>query len=278
MRPLTDMPLETAARISVVLTDIDDTLTIDGRLSADAYAALEGLHRAGLAVAPITGRPAGWCDMVARFWPVDGVVGENGALYFTYDRCARTLRRVYAASEAERSSNRHRLEAVREKILSEIPGAAVSTDQPYREADLAIDYCEDVPPLSPEAVVRIKAIFEENGATAKVSSIHVNGWFGEHDKLSMTRRFCAEVLALDIDAEREHVMFCGDSPNDAPMFRYFPNACGVANVRDFAGRMEAEPAFVAPSRGGSGFVQIAEAILSARAAMGLVTFPEKQAL
>ena len=111
-----------------------------------------------------------------------------------------------------------------------------------------------------------------------MSSIHVNGWFGEHDKLSMTRRFGAEVLALDIDAEQEQIMFCGDSPNDAPMFRHFPNACGVANVRDFAGRMEAEPAFVAPSRGGAGFVEIAAAILRARAAMGLVTFPEKHAL
>ena len=278
MRPLADMPSDTAARISVVLTDIDDTLTTDGRLPADAFAALERLHRAGLAVAPITGRPAGWCDMVARFWPVDGVVGENGALYFTYDRDARRLRRVYAASEAERASHRQRLEAVRDQVLSEIPGAAVSADQPYREADLAIDYREDVRPLPPEAVARIKEIFEENGATAKVSSIHVNGWFGEHDKLSMTRRFGAEVLALDIDAERERIMFCGDSPNDAPMFRHFPNACGVANVRDFAGRMEAEPAFVAPSRGGAGFVEIAAAILRARAAMGLVTFPEKHAL
>ncbi len=278
MRPLADMPSDTAAMISVVLTDIDDTLTTDGRLPADAYAALERLHRAGLAVAPITGRPAGWCDMVARFWPVDGVVGENGALYFTYDRDARKLRRVYAASEAERASNRRRLEAVREQVLAEVPGAAVSADQPYREADLAIDYCEDVRPLPADAVARIKAIFEENGATAKVSSIHVNGWFGDHDKLSMTRRFGAEVLSIDIDADRDRIVFCGDSPNDAPMFHHFPNACGVANVRDFAGRIEAEPAFVAPSRGAAGFVEIAAAILNAREANGLVTFPERGAL
>ncbi len=276
MRPLADMPIETAATISVVLTDIDDTLTTDGRLPAEAYAALERLHRAGLAVAPVTGRPAGWCDMVARFWPVDGVVGENGALYFTYDRNARKLRRVYAASEAERASNRRRLDAVREQVLSEVPGAAVAADQPYREADLAIDYCEDVRPLPQEAVARIKAIFEENGATAKVSSIHVNGWFGDHDKLSMTRRFGSEVLSIDIDADRDRIVFCGDSPNDAPMFRHFPNASGVANVLDFAGRIEAEPAFVAPSRGGAGFVEIAAAILDARDATGLDTLPEKR--
>jgi HAD superfamily hydrolase (TIGR01484 family) len=263
MRPLADMPPEVAAGIRVVLTDIDDTLTTDGRLPADAYAALERLKAAGFAVAPITGRPAGWCDMVARFWPVDGVVGENGALYFAYDHAARTLTRVFAADAATRADNRARLVAIRDRVLAEAPGAAVAADQLYREADLAIDFCEDVAPLPPAAVDRIKAIFEEMGAVAKVSSIHVNGWFGDYDKLSMPRRFAAEILGLDIDADSAAVVFCGDSPNDAPMFAHFPNACGVANVRDFAGRMEAEPAFVAPSRGGAGFVEIAETLLAA---------------
>ncbi len=276
MRALADMPPETAAMIAVVLADIDDTLTTDGRLPADAYGALESLHEEGLAVALVTGRPAGWCDMIARFWPIDGVVGENGALYFAYDGGARTMRRVYAVCETRRMSNRDHLESIRRQVLSEVPGAAVAADQPYREADLAIDYCEDVRRLPPEAVARIKEIFEENGAVAKVSSIHVNGWFGDHDKLSMTRRFGSEVLAVDMDADRDRIMFCGDSPNDAPMFRHFPNACGVANVRDFAGCLEAEPAFVAPSRGGAGFVELAAVILDARKAMAPIIFPEKR--
>ncbi len=274
MRPLTEMSSETAAAIRVVFTDIDDTLTTDGRLPAKAYAALERLHDAGLAVAPVTGRPAGWCDMVARLWPVDGVVGENGAFYFAYDRAMRRLRRVYAASEAERLSNRRRLNVVLERVLSEIPGAAAAADQPYREADLAIDFCEDVPRLSPQAVTRIQEIFSEHGATSRVSSIHVNGWFGDHDKLSMTRRFAAEVLDVDIDSERERITFCGDSPNDEPMFRHFPNACGVANVRRFAGCIEAQPAFVASSSGAAGFVEMACAILRARQAADPVTIAE----
>ncbi|MBX2853636.1 MAG: HAD family hydrolase, partial [Rhodobacteraceae bacterium] len=134
------------------------------------------------------------------------------------------------------------------------------------EADLAIDFCEDVAPLPPQAVDRIKAIFEEEGAVAKVSSIHVNGWYGAYDKLSMTRRFAREVLDVDIDAEREQILYCGDSPNDSPMFAHFPNACGVANVRDFTGRMPAEPAYIAASRGASGFVEITERVLHARQA------------
>lgn len=264
MRFLADFPIEAAARIRGVFCDIDDTITTDGRLTADAYRALERLHDAGVAVAPITGRPAGWCDMIARFWPVAGVVGENGAFYFSYDEASRKMVRVFAASDAERVENRRRLAAIEKRVLSEVPGSAVSADQPYREADLAIDFREDVPELPAGAAEHIKRIFEEEGAVAKISSIHVNGWFGQYDKLSMTRRFAAERLGVDLDLQKEAFVFVGDSPNDAPMFGFFPYSCGVANVRDFAGRLESEPAFVASRRGGAGFVEIAEMILSSR--------------
>ncbi len=264
MRPLADMPDRDAADIRLVLTDIDDTLTAEGRLPADAYRALEDLTAAGFVVAPITGRPAGWCDMIARFWPVAGVVGENGALYFAYDAAARTMRRVYAASASERAANRSRLEAIRTRVLAEVPGSAVSADQAYREADLAIDFCEDVPRLDMAAVGRIKAIFEEAGAVAKISSIHVNGWFGQYDKLSMTRRFAHEVAGLDIAQENDRVVFVGDSPNDAPLFGFFRHACGVAGVRAFAGHLDAEPAYVTQGGGGRGFVEVAERLLGAK--------------
>jgi HAD superfamily hydrolase (TIGR01484 family) len=264
LRPLRHMPDDVAASVVGVFADIDDTLTTEGRLPAAAYAALEDLAEAGLFVAPITGRPAGWCDMVARFWPVDGVVGENGAFYFAYDAGEKRMRRRFFASPAERLANRARLEAVGQRILAEVPGSAISADQLYREADLAIDFCEDVPPLEKAMVRRIKQIFEEEGAVAKISSIHVNGWFGDYDKLSMSRHFAADILGLDLDAEKHRIVFVGDSPNDAPMFGFFPEACGVANVLDFGGEMEAEPAFVATQRGGAGFVEVARRLLEAR--------------
>ena len=199
MRPLADMPDEVAAGVKIVFTDIDDTMTHEGRLPAAAYGALEDLHNAGIQIAPITGRPAGWCDMIARFWPVAGVVGENGALYFAYDRARKRMRRVYAADPQTRAENRRRLEEIERRVLDEVPGAAISTDQAYREADLAIDFCEDVPPLGRAEVARIKSIFESMGATAKVSSIHVNGWFGAYDKLTMARRFGAAPSPFNAD-------------------------------------------------------------------------------
>ena len=264
MRPISQMPRQTAAAIDLVLADIDDTLTTDGRLPAIAYSALETLKAAGLAVAAVTGRPAGWCDMIARFWPVDGVVGENGALYFAYEPASRTMRRVYSASAEERADNRAKLARIQARVIAEVPGTAVAADQAYREADLAIDFCEDVAPLGREAAERIKAIFEEEGAVARISSIHVNGWFGAYDKLTMTRRFAREVLDSDLDAVRDRVLYVGDSPNDASMFAQFPNACGVANVREFLGLIEAEPTWIAKARGGEGFAEIATIIVDAR--------------
>lgn len=264
MRPLAEFAIEARRRIRGVFTDIDDTLTTDGRLTAPAYAALERLQRAGLLVVPITGRPAGWCDHIARMWPVDAVVGENGAFWFRYDGAARKLLKRFLIPEAERARNRRRLQALGERILAAVPGAAIASDQLYRESDLAIDYCEDVPPLPREAVDRIVRLFEEAGATAKVSSIHVNGWFGHYDKLGMTRRLLQEAFAIELESERERFVFAGDSPNDAPMFAFFPHAVGVANLRDFADRLTAMPAYLTEGRAGAGFVELAEALLAAR--------------
>ena len=264
MKPLAEMPLDLRRDCIGLFTDIDDTITSDGRLTAAAYGALERLHDAGLVVVPITGRPAGWCDMVARFWPVDGVVGENGAFYFRYDHAAKRMTRRFAQDEAERSANRARLAAIRTAVLEEVPGAAVASDQLYRDTDLAIDFCEDVPPLPPASVDRIVRIFEEAGAVAKISSIHVNGWFGAHDKLTTSKLFANEVLNVDLEAERRRYIYAGDSPNDAPMFAWFPNAVGVANVRRFADKMRFLPAYVTPSEGGAGFVELADAVLKAR--------------
>jgi HAD superfamily hydrolase (TIGR01484 family) len=264
MKPLAEFPIAHRRQVLGVFADIDDTLTTDGRLTAQAYAAMERLRDRGLLMVPVTGRPAGWCDHMARMWPVDGIVGENGAFYYRYHHEGRRMERHYAKSAEERGADRVRLDAIAEHILAEIPGAAVSADQPYREADLAIDYCEDVSPLPAEDVERIVALFEEAGATAKVSSIHINGWFGAHDKLTMTRTLMERAFGVDLDPERTRYVFVGDSPNDAPLFGYFPNAVGVANVRDFAGTLEAEPAYVTEARAGAGFAELARAILEAR--------------
>jgi len=262
-QPLTTMPDVARRAIRFVLTDIDDTLTTDGKLTADAYAALARLHDAGRIVVPVTGRPAGWCDHIARMWPVAAVVGENGAFYMRFDETRRKLVQRFAASDAERTRLRARLAELGERILAAVPGAALASDQHYRETDLAIDYCEDVTPLSRDAVDRIIALMQQEGMTAKVSSIHVNGWFGHYDKLSMTRTLAQEAFGVDLDAERDRFVFVGDSPNDAPMFAYFPNAVGVANLRRFLDRIATPPAYITMHEAGRGFAEMADFLLDA---------------
>jgi hypothetical protein len=263
------MPEDTRRAIRGVLTDIDDTLSTHGRLSAEAYSAMERLRHAGQLVIPVTGRPAGWCDHIARMWPVDAVVGENGALYMHHDDDAGRLVRRFAADESTRQTNRARLTGIGEKIMAAVPGCALASDQLYRETDLAIDFREDVPPLRREDVDCIVALMEAEGMTAKVSSIHVNGWFGGYDKLTMTRTLLAEVFGIDIAAERERFVFAGDSPNDAPMFAFFPNAVGVANVREFADSIATLPAYVTHAAAGAGFAELAEFLIAGRQASGI---------
>ena len=255
MRPLSELD---ARGVRIVLVDIDETLTTGGRLTAAAYAALERLHGAGLRVVPVTGRPAGWCDHIARMWPVDAVVGENGAFYFSREG-GRLHKRFYDDPEI-RGQKRSRLDAFAKRVLAAVPGCALASDQAYRETDLAIDYCEDVPPLPLEAAEHIANLMREAGLTAKVSSIHVNGWFGDYDKLAMTRRMFAERFALDIEAANAEVVFAGDSPNDSPMFGFFRNSVGVANVRRFEPLLVA-PRYVTSAASGAGFAELAEHLL-----------------
>jgi hypothetical protein len=245
--------------VRALLFDIDDTLTTEGKLTAQAYSALERLKRAGKLLVPVTGRPAGWCDHIARMWPVDAVVGENGAFYFSYSG-GKLLKR-FQDDAATRARNRDRLDAIAKDLLARFPGCALATDQPYRETDLAIDYREDVPSLPLETAERIAAGMRQAGLQAKVSSIHVNGWFGGYDKLAMTRILFAEKFGIDLSADNGEIVFAGDSPNDAPMFGFFRNSVGVANVRRFESVLEHRPAYVTGAEAGAGFAELAAHLL-----------------
>jgi HAD superfamily hydrolase (TIGR01484 family) len=261
--PLTALDAVAASRVDGVLCDIDDTLTWDGELVPEAFLALHRARAAGLRVVPVTGRPGGWVDQIARTWPVDGVVGENGGLWFY--RGPQGMVRRFLQPEAERVANRARLTALASTILAAVPGAALASDQAYRDLDLAIDFCEDVPPLGDAAVDRIVALFQEAGASCKVSSIHVNGWYGAFDKLTGCERLLQERWGTTLDEARARWVFVGDSANDEPMFRAFELSVGVANVARFLPRMSSFPRFVTNERGGWGFAELIDRVLALRA-------------
>ncbi len=253
------------SKIEFVLTDIDDTLTSDGQLHSGAYNALWRLHDAGLKVIPITGRPAGWCEMIARFWPVSGVVGENGGFYFRYasnkGEKNKKMQRWFFADEKVITENKVKLSLIEKEVLAQVPGAAVSSDQFCRLMDLAIDFCEDVPRLDESQISKIVSIFTKHGAIAKVSSIHVNGWFGQYDKLSTTFQMLNNEFGVTAEEALKVCAFVGDSPNDEPMFSRFPLSVGVANIKEFADRLQHMPTYICPSHGGAGFTEFADRVL-----------------
>jgi HAD superfamily hydrolase (TIGR01484 family) len=257
MKSLSDF---NANQIRVVLTDIDGTLTQEGRLPAHSYDSLWKLADAGIKVIPVTGRPAGWCELIARLWPVDGVVGENGALYFRLN--GGRMERFFAREKSLRKTDREKLRAIRLEILKMVPGCAVASDQFSRLFDLAIDFSEDVTPLPVEKIQEIVAIFKKHGAIAKVSNIHVNGWFGEHDKVSTCRTYLSKEFGYSEKQMREHCIFVGDSPNDEPMFEFFPHSFAVANIKDFLKQLKHKPAYVAESEESLGFCEVVEHLLA----------------
>jgi len=248
-----------AEEIKGVFFDIDDTFSSGGKIIPKAYDSIWRLKEAGKIVVPVTGRPAGWCDHIARMWPVDAVVGENGAFYFMMKDGR--LAKKYAADKSERDKFKKGLLDIKEEVLKTVHGTAPASDQDYREFDLAIDFKEDVAPVSKEGVAKIVEIAKKHGAIAKISSIHVNIWFGDHTKLTTTKLYVKSELGLDLDAENRHFIFIGDSGNDEPMFEYFKNSVGVANVMDFKDLLVKGPVFITEGGSGDGFAELVDILV-----------------
>ncbi len=262
MQQLSELSPEKLQQIKVVLTDIDDTVTTEGRLTSQAYTAMERLRAAGLTLIPVTGRCAGWCDHIARMWPVDAVVGENGAFYLRYDHVSKKLHKHYSLPETLRLENANRIATLHETIVAALPGITATSDQPYRETDLAVDIAEDVAPRSSTDIQQIVDLAQAAGATAKVSSIHINCWFGDHSKLSATLAALHGSFGIGAaDRLQREVLFVGDSPNDSAMFAYFNHSVGVANILDTLEFLTEHPTYITKNKAGDGFVELVDHIL-----------------
>jgi HAD superfamily hydrolase (TIGR01484 family) len=262
--PLSAIPRGLCRELSFLFTDIDDTLTTGGMLPETSYGALWRLKRAGIRVVAVTGRPAGWCDHIARMWPVAGVVGENGAFCFLYDRQQRIMKRRYDPRLGG-PADRKALAEIAERVFREVPGTAFSADQAFRISDCAIDYCEDVPPLPPEKVQDICRILAEEGAQYKVSSIHVNFWKGDFDKLTGVALYLAEEGCSGREVSTARALFIGDSPNDEPLFAGFAHSIAVGNLRRFLPLLTRLPEYITVADAADGFCEAADLILSQRA-------------
>jgi HAD superfamily hydrolase (TIGR01484 family) len=271
MQELSTWPAAERRAITGVFTDIDDTLTTDGAITPDALQALGDLKAAGLHVIPITGRPVGWSEPFALRWPVDAIVAENGAVALLASEIGRQpmtgghqqLSKLYQQDAPTRLANYARMQQVARRVMQNVPGAVLSEDSPGRETDIAIDHSEFVH-LPPAQIAQAVQIMQSEGMNATVSSIHINGWFGAHNKLEGARWIVRELFGRDLDAEMGSWVYVGDSTNDQLMFEAFAHSVGVANIRRFEADLSHKPRYITDGERGAGFAEVAAALLVAR--------------
>ena len=260
MKPLSSWQITERQKIVGVFTDIDDTLTTEGAITPDALQALQHLKAAGLMVIPITGRPVGWSIPFASTWPVDAMVAENGAVALLHNPTTKQVSKIYQQDEATRTHNFEQMQRIAQRVLKEVPGTVMAQDSCGRETDIAFDHSE-FHKLSQDQIQQVLRLLKQEGMTATVSSIHINAWFGDHNKWHGAQWILKELTGRNLKQEIEQWVYVGDSTNDQVMFEHFTHSVGVANIKRFEKELKLLPKYIAQKERGDGFVEVAQALL-----------------
>ena len=260
MKPLSSWSQTARNKIAGVFTDIDDTLTTEGAITPDALEALHNLKTKGLMVIPITGRPVGWSMPFAATWPVDAMVAENGAVALLHNKPTNQVSKTYQQDLATRTHNFQKMQRIAQRVLKEIQGTFMAQDSPGRETDIAFDHSE-FHKLTTEQIQQVVQVLQQEGMTATVSSIHINAWFGDHNKWHGAQWILKELTGRDLNQELDQWVYVGDSTNDQVMFEHFTHSVGVANFRRFENELKHLPKYMASKERGAGFVELAIALL-----------------
>ena len=255
MKPLLTWPKTARTNIVGVFTDIDDTLTTQGAITPDALQALHDLKAAGHMVIPITGRPVGWSIPFASTWPVDALVAENGAVALLHNKHANQVNKIYQQDLATRTRNFQEMQRIAKRVLKEIPGTVMAQDSPGRETDIAFDHSE-FHKLSQDQIQQVLQLLKQEGMTATVSSIHINAWFGDHNKWHGAQWILKELTGRELNQEIDQWVYVGDSNNDQVMFEHFTHSMGVANIKRFENELKHLPKYISSQERGAGFAEL----------------------
>lgn len=269
MLALSAWPALARRSIAGVFTDIDDTLTTHGVITADARKALADLKAAGLCVVGITGRPIGWCAQLlmpaqGEALPLDALVAENGAVAWVKNtnppNSPHSHHKQYQQDTATRHHNYQRMHAVAQDIMHALPGVKLSQDSGGRETDIAFDHREYAQ-LPPDIIAQVVAMLQAADMHTSVSSIHIHGCYGAFDKWLGAQWIVQTQWGRSLVAELDQWVFVGDSGNDQAMFQHFTHSVGVANIRQCESQLTHLPRYIAPSERGAGFAEVADALL-----------------
>lgn len=254
---MTPKPLNTRpnTRPNVIFTDVDDTLTWQGRLPLDTFRALYQLKQANINVVPVTGGSAGWCDCIIRTWPIDYMVGENGSFYLCRSKQGRVSRH-FLLPDNKRLENTQRLQQVATEFKTQFPNIPKAPDQDFRLTDLAFDIAQEANITNSEAEQAVSWL-QAQGIAARKSSIHINAWLGSYDKAIGAKAWLTEQTHFTLD----DCLFIGDSANDEAMFKAFLDSVGVANIQPILPSLSTPPTYITNEKGGFGFAELAKYIL-----------------
>lgn len=260
MKNINEITNSEALKIKYILTDIDGTLTDENsQIAPETYAMLKRLHDAGYVVIPVTGRTAGWASVAITDWPVDAIIVESGSIVYYLENGSRK-EFVHPSVPKDRYASH---EKIRETALKANPRIKVSIDQYSRFNDFAFNYAEDEDDkLTFEEAKEVLDAVKTLGAKGSISSIHINTWFGDYNKLPTSLLYLKEHYG--VENPKDCVIYFGDAANDEEMFGYFPNACGVANIMKYADHMEKLPTYITTYEGGKGFCEAANILLTAK--------------
>jgi hydroxymethylpyrimidine pyrophosphatase-like HAD family hydrolase len=250
MQPWSEAADTALHSIDFLLTDVDDTLTHDGRLESETLAALETLQRAGITVIPVTAASAGWASLIASMLPVASVIAENGGLSF--EASVTGLHKRYFDS-----SSLGALAGLGRNLAAAFPDLQPSMDAPYRETTLAFKRF-----ASEAENARVLSWLKAAGAGGTVNSLWLLAWPGTWNKLEMAKRVLDQKFSLCVDQMKSRVLYAGDSLNDEVMFKTLPLTVGVSTVPNH--NLTDWPAWITDGPGGRGFVEVAEKLVALR--------------
>jgi HAD superfamily hydrolase (TIGR01484 family) len=260
--PLAAVPAGAWRAVQGLATDLDDTLTTRGELTAAVIAALEDVRAQGLPCVLATGRSLGWGAVLARVLPVRAAVTENGGAYVI--REDHGVRVAFLDPEGVRDEGMRRVRDCVQEIARRLPALRPVDDPAVRATDLALDIGERAR-VDPSAVREAVAIARDAGLHTTTSSIHLHVSFRAADKVAGLRA-ALRALGLDPGALDASWVYVGDSPNDAAAFGAMALSVGVAGVRRFADAMPAWPAYVTEADGAQGFASVVAAMRAGRGA------------
>jgi HAD superfamily hydrolase (TIGR01484 family) len=253
-----------------VLTDVDDTLTTNGKLLPTTLAAMGRLQAHGIALIPVTGRSTGWAQMMLAQWPVDAVIAEGGAVCI----CAANppldqLRPTPGYHQLLHSSiepkQRAGLLAVLDEVTRQYPQLTYSSDQAFRLVDCALNVAEFGADVNDELIEAALKAIHAAGYAAQASSIHINAWIGRFNKGLGAKEFLEKLYADPSKHDPVAWVAIGDAPNDAGLFEVFPNSVLVANGLPHIAAFKKPPAYKTQAPYGAGFIELADYLIRAAA-------------